>query len=388
MELLITSYGIAAQDYNPAGLFYRMPPVSMAKRFTPDFGFQPDYSALLLCDRIVIDTETLDRLLRGAYHAAYKSTAELLTALHSEGFLRVEDFSAKLKQKDDLLSEMLQADLHGGSVRWQKLLYAWAEGWEGFVQGDDGEGTRELEFWESETLFPHISFLMDERLDGTYSDQSFYQHAILSLLRSGRKGLLSAMLRTDGSFRRNITRSLLQYVNANLILSREYQIGIYDWSHFAPFYETKFLSVGHEAPPGHNEVAKIKQLFEVSFPEFDQWTPSRFLHVLRDKRIESLRRLVAGAVERGTVFDRDFAVRTLREVLWIEARTSRIRSIASYITLPIGFVPLIGTPVQKTVEEVADRLIDWQLKKEFRWFFLIGDSGKESPQLQSPTSSS
>lgn len=41
----------------------------------------------------------------------------------------------------------------------------------------------------------------------------------------------------------------------------------------------------------------------------------------------------------------------LCEVFEIEISLGKFRNIVSYVTLPLGFIPIIGKPVQKTVEE-------------------------------------
>jgi hypothetical protein len=160
-------------------------------------------------------------------------------------------------------------------------------------------------------------------------------------------------------------------VNANLLLSNELGSGFYDWCDFRPFYHDKFLRVARSAAPGENETECIRELFEVSFPEFTFWTPSNIVRALKDKRIVELRNLVDSAVRGDVTFDREFATRVLGEVLGVERSIGKLRNFVSYVTLPLGFIPWVGTPVQKAVEEAVVQPIARKRRSEYRWFYLI-----------------
>jgi len=165
----------------------------------------------------------------------------------------------------------------------------------------------------------------------------------------------------------------LAYVNANLVLSRTLEVGFHDWYDFEPFYREKFLTIGQKGRPGENKIQKVKQLFEISFPEFIPSDIKKVLRVIKDKRIANLRNLVDKAVKEEIQFDREFANRVLQEVLGIEQRVGRVRNIVSYATLQLEFVPLVGTPIQKAVEEVVDRISESKIRSQYSWFYLISE---------------
>ena len=75
------------------------------------------------------------------------------------------------------------------------------------------------------------------------------------------------------------------------------------------------------------------------------------------------------------MFDREFAVRTLHEVLAFQRRLSQARRIISYATLPFHWVPIVGTLLPKVLEETTERVIEHQAGKPFRWFYLISEFG-------------
>jgi hypothetical protein len=385
MEVLLTSFGIAEQSSND-GLFYRMPPAAMTLPLKPGERLRPDYTALLLCDRLVIDAAAWDRLSSGAHHPLYEETADLMQRLHGEGLLRIEDFTAVLGTEAPLLEEMTTGDLRGGTGRWLQHLYEWADGWDEFVQSETGRNIsrllrmhlpEELGYRQLHQLpgadydcAPPVTIWLT---DGSTSMSDMPDLPLHVSQRDRSSESLRRLLRSDRQLAKNVIRRLLDYVNANLLLARHYNLGLHDWSHFNTFYRSKFLAVGQGTPPGVEGREKIKQLFEVSFPELNTWDPSRFMKILTDKRIAELRRLVDSAISANAEFDREFAARTLQEVLWLEKRTTRVRNIASWITLPLGFLPMVGTPVEKLVDEVAARIIDRKINKDYRWFFLISD---------------
>jgi hypothetical protein len=69
----------------PEKFFYRMPPVSM---HTFSSTFMPDYAALLLSDKVILDTATF-LALQANTRPAYALVADTMSALTSEGFSNV-----------------------------------------------------------------------------------------------------------------------------------------------------------------------------------------------------------------------------------------------------------------------------------------------------------
>jgi len=103
------------------------------------------------------------------------------------------------------------------------------------------------------------------------------------------EALRSATKRRSAKHRAALKERLsvyLSYVNANLVLSETFQAGFYDWFDFRPFYREKFTRVCREQMPSETPVESVKQLFEISFPELNHWTPSKIVRALKDKRIK------------------------------------------------------------------------------------------------------
>jgi len=382
MELILTSFGashLPPRRVQNAGVFYRMPPVSMSDITR---GFIPEYAVLLLCERVILDAESWSRLSKGKYDPDYGEVANAFKELYDEGFIKVEDFDSIIDENSNLLERMLEKDLKRLD-EWVSPLKESVETWRDFI-GSLSEYWREmrgghLRIWtmpqgrdvDNSANYHHIAgCLHDAKNTGAHALNNFH------LLEEAMK---SATKRRRAEYRRVLRNTLteyLAYVNANLILSQTLQAGFHDWYDFAPFYREKFLTVGKEKTEEQKRIDKVKQLFEISFPEFVYWDAKGLIKALKDKRIVELRTLVEKAARGEVTFDRDFANRVLQEVIGIEQRVSRLRSIISYVTLPIGFVPWIGTPAQKATEEIISHLAEAKAKKEFRWFYLISKFGR------------
>src|SRR5258708_24250855 len=101
MRLMLTSFGIESEFHvepvvgleegmHTGSMFHRMPPVSFR---TINEAFLPDYALLLLCDEIVMDEPSFDRLLKSS-PLAYSGVADTFRALKAEGRIALVDFSS------------------------------------------------------------------------------------------------------------------------------------------------------------------------------------------------------------------------------------------------------------------------------------------------------
>jgi hypothetical protein len=147
-----------------------------------------------------------------------------------------------------------------------------------------------------------------------------------------------------------------------------------------PFYRQKFLAIGREDLPGAAAAEASHQLFDLAFPEFSIRSPHHLLALLKHKRVGELRMLINEASAGSVVFDEDFARSVFREVFGIERKLGRQRRLLGYLTLPIGYVPLVGNFAQMLLQEVAGTLLERRLTKPYRWFYMLSDlASKELP---------
>lgn len=404
MKMLLTSFGLShlqrlEHDNNP-DVFYRMPPVSMSQ-FSQHF--LPDYSVLLLADEIILDEKSYDRLVRES-HWSYGTMALMLKMLRDEGFIRLEDFGAIVKDNRRLLEQMLEKDL--------KELDSWVSPlkdslgiWENFIKDIRGSFREEVvgavfegHHVASKTNIPSFQRKFSAVFRGPRvasptnlsmrgDPTSHLLHVVKTPVQISamlvHEALLSSEKRRKSEHRQALREHLgqyLSYVNANLLLCEKFQMGFYDWSDFQPFYHEKLLRVAKEAAPAEREIESVKRLFEVSFPEFSFWDPHRVIRALKDKRIRDLRQLVDDSAKGKVDFDREFANRVLLEVFAIERSVAKFRSVVSYITQPLGIIPYAGAVVQKAAEEMVGAFVENRRKQNFRWFYLISELAAKSPK--------
>ena len=142
MELMLTSFAISHLERRArreTDLFYRMPPVSLG-RLGQDLA--PDYAALLVADRIVVDQKTYDFLMTERSEW-YDDVALVLKTLHDEGFVRLEDFDDVIAQNRDTLKAMLERDLMELDS-WVNPLKASIAEWHRCVAGCTGQFRRDI----------------------------------------------------------------------------------------------------------------------------------------------------------------------------------------------------------------------------------------------------
>jgi len=387
MKLLLTSFGLShlhnKQDGN-ANMFYRMPPVSMS---SVGQQFLPDYVTLLLANKIIIDCQTYDRLNNP--HHSYNAVAIMIKRLYDEGFVEIKDFDKVIIENKPLLEKMLEQDLKSLDL-WIEPLKESTLYWEDFVAKFYGELRNEyfnIEDSASDLRYSKLRHY-ETHHEPYYSGKSIVQQLFLN--HSLHHGIeiyspeisineilsSSSTKRRTSAYKQALKKYLIGYlsqVNTNILLSQTFETGFHDWYDHKPFYQEKFLRVAKESSPGEQEIENIKKLFEISFPEFSFWQPDNILKALKDKRIEELRQLVDSACKGKVEFDREFANRTLLEVSKVDSNIARFRNVVSYLTMPLGFIPTIGTPIQKVTEELIVKAKESKEKKGYQWFYMISD---------------
>lgn len=375
MELILTSFGFTEQmgATEKRSVFYRMPPITMSREF--GYGFVLDVSSLLMCERVIVDKQSFDRLQSDA-HPAYDNVAEMLKVLFEEGFVKLEDFEHIITTHSTLLDEMLKRDLRHLND-WLKVFKQSLQCWKTFT-----DQTRNA-IYEHRNLYSNIKGDLSEEEEKELIDALNFAHVIGSMGAFAYaeydllEDALASPIRNRNPKHHQILRETIErylsYVNANLVISNVLGSGFHDWDDLNPFYREKFLTVGKSQIPGDREAGEIRKLFEVSFPEFRNWDVKGVVKALKDSRIKDLRVLVQGAVDGEIEFDLEFARKTLLDVLNIEQRISRIRNVVSYAVTPTSFVPWVGTVLEKGIDEATGKIIEQRFKKNYKWFYLISE---------------
>jgi len=376
MKIMITSFGVEHSLFSGAEsgtMFSRMPPVSFRhinQRFTPD------YELLLLYDSMIMDETSFDRLVGGSV-AAYSHVSETFQALRAEGRIELRDFSSTLRAHAQLLNRMTEHDLKS-LEQWVEPLRASLTLWRHFSQLSMDLMQPSLGHWSNHTLdgdasevrmravlVHELAHMMMENSRGTVATSTLVEEALETSTKRKRKVHRDAL--------REVLQGYLTYVNANLILSQQLDLGFHDWLDFTPFYAAKFLSVGVADNPVQAGRAQLERLFTIPFPELAIRSPRALMEALNDKRVADLRRLVAEAAAGRVQFDEAFAKSVLTEVFHTSERAKRWRSIVGYATLPIHLIPWVGSVAQKVVEEGVAISLERKLREKHRWFYMLSE---------------
>ncbi len=380
MKVMLTSFGIdqgKSSSDNDGYLFYQMPPVSF--QYVKET-FLPDYELLLLCDSIVLDENSFERLIDDRT-GIYTDIADTFKALKSEGRIELVNFSSILDRNESLLNQMLDHDMKFID-QWVEPLRESLDIWNNFMatsipliyekrkqsfrEGDKKDLKEILRLQKDSSTLTHVM----QRVMHSAMNTSGYIHFL------AQEALESLQKRRQKEYRgplREVIQSYLTYINANLVISNEMQVPFHDWQDFVPFYSVKFMSVGKSKDEVQERKRQVQKLFGVSFPDLAPYDTSDLLKILNDKRIEDLRALVNDAVEGNVEFDDTFAKAVLSEVFRSERKANRFRNILGYATLPIGFIPVIGTPAQKVVEEAIAIPVEKEIRKEHKWFYMLSE---------------
>ena len=347
----------------------------------------PDYELLLLCDSVIMDEASFDRLVKGS-SAAYSHVSQTFQALKSEGRIELRDFSSILRPHAELLGRMVENDL--------KLLDQWVEPlresltlWRHFSQMSTDLMRSDQEEWFSHaplraephphaysrikpSLLHEVAHMMNNDHLNVEQMSMLVKDALESSTKRKRKEYRDAL--------RNVLQAYLTYVDVNLILSHQLDVGFHDWLDFTPFYSAKFLSVGRDEDPVREGKTQLEKLFTVPFPELAIRNTRALMKALNDKRLEDLRRLVAEAINGRVQFDIEFAKSVLAEVFQSSEHAKKLRTIVGYATLPIGLIPWVGTVAQKAIEEGVGISIESKHQQKHRWFYMLSDIAQSTEE--------
>ena len=382
MKAMLTSFGIEhlpQKNADTRSVFYRMPPVSFGSTRQP---FTPDFELLLLCDQVVMDELSFHRLVEHPA-PAYAEVSLLFGELRREGRVSLVDYHQILRENAVLLDKMIEHDLKSIG-QWISPLRDSLAVWRRFVRDAmnvafaSSPGKPVCQFLHQDV--PHDEILLAPETH--WSAHSMHDSATAALFHArSYEEVLEGLNDWQTGGRRHallkVLESYLRYVNANLVLSNQIDVAFHDWQDFIPFYSLKFLGVGQDGLEPEKRRAELVQLFAVPFPDLTIRSPRALLKALDDRRIEDLRGLVDDAVAGKEEFDNEFAKRILTEVLGAEKQARKWRSVVGYATAPVGFIPWVGTPVQKLLEELVGSTFEKKVKEKHRWYYMLSSIAEQ-----------
>lgn len=361
MKTILTSFGIAKEsDPDPEydSPFRKMPPMRAINNI-----LMPDFAALLLSDKVILDEQTFDALQEPQI-SSFAQTAETIKLLYSEGFIELANYAPILKANETLLKKMLENDFEV-LEQWTLPLRESLTTWKAFLKNIKirDENEYDILFGENPSALIHDTAL--PTLQGNI--------AIIDVFEATKKHKKAE----SHQLLKRVLSDYLSYVNANILLANNFEAGLHDWADFSPFYRKKFLYSGKEGVEIETHSSEIQKLFTISFPEFNIRNPRTLIKALQDKRISELRQLVQDAVDGKVSFDESFARHVFKDGLGVEREISKYRNIISYLTTPLDFIPWVGAIAPKIVEEISEHIVEQNMKKKYRWFYMLSDISSE-----------
>lgn len=361
MRLLFSSFGLGTTLFND--YFYRMPAISMAQIGSR---FVPDYPILLMFDEFVIDSKTMERITNSSYRSWYNDFDEIIKVMNSSGRLIVKDFEEIIEPNLKNIEKSVKSDLKNIN-EWTPVFKESIERWRSFAK----MGKKILSKKEGEKMTSEEYMLMSVFEHGYYGHSATLEREFGNLLSQWKK----KMTPEDRNYTRYVVKEYLTYISANLSLAENTNSFIHDWNDIEPIYNKKFNIVTNNDSPVES-YNKARQLFSIVFPEFQLNDAKKFIKILEDKRIESLRELIKKAATEKVTFDEEYANSTLRDVLKIEQKVKYKRKVVGWATFPLGFIPWLGTPIQKATEEIISKSIEKKEQSNKEWYYLISQISK------------
>jgi hypothetical protein len=358
-KVLLPTFGghVFGLEPDPAVVTLHIPPVIRGP-----FGLDLDHGALLLFDRVVVDTHAVEYVFT-ANVREHRQLKESLHVLLEEGIAERHDYAAITRRTAAEYQEMLRLELRS-PLDWRDEAAAAAQIWRQHSRSLLGEN--EIGGHGREAVpFGVWQYLANT---GQAADAREIQR-IERLLAAKRKRFKPA----EEIVIAEVSKTYLSAVNHSLLLARETEAAVYDWSNMRGFYRTKFLRIASRQQHELAQQSKIRELFDVAVPDLQPRDAMAFVSLHRDKRVSALWTLIADAVSANQPLDREFYIRTLEALREAEVRTKMIRKRLAWLTTPLMLMPWGLDWMRDVIGEVTERVVERRHLKPFQWLILLND---------------
>lgn len=326
--------------------FYNQPPF-----FRTHTDLIVDITPLILYDRIIINKSWVDLFGKELWGLLFHYSSLIyndIKELIKSGIIELRDYASDTRNNLSLLKKITDNDLADLSL-WIDALKQSALRWQEYAQ--------------NRRLIPKSEPTIN--LNHLYG-QFFHYTTHGGLVEELDFELSVNNLSTDAL--RELILNYLLNVNNNLLLSREYTAGFFDWFDYEPFYTRKLMrSIGLFSDT--STILQAGTLLSYYLP-LEQITSVRRLLQVRDKA-KGLREYLEAKQQGDTGADEKTLVKILLEIERAQGKIASYQKIASYFTLPISLIPSVGPFIGKVVEDVADWQIKRKFLKDYKWHFSL-----------------
>ncbi len=336
--------------------FESLPPLGS---FDNSRGFIPDFPALLMFDEFVIDFEAYDLIRSPGERAWLRHWTELVDALKSEGVLTVTDVKAAASADPYKRSWMLRRDMKQPEKWWQAMGY--------FDNLSALAGNFLGEYPETAKKF---AWKFDPRQRFGVKGSDGHVHDLSAILVEDAGSRTDAHHQLYGRAIANL-RDQLREVNACLTACASLGVSPMMWAPYRRYLHEKLESDARQAMLPADAGALF---FKIAFPAYSPTSVREFAKLRFDKRIYDLRTEIKRATRNGSALEPRYAQRILSEVLKIEQKAARVRTIIGWISNVVGTLPIPGVGLgAAALGEGVGAVATNYIKKPWRWFYLISD---------------
>ncbi len=312
-----------------------------------------DYYPFLLYDEVVMDVSSYNYILNAPLSSSHfpcwfsPNTVQILEELRANNIIILEDYSSQLRQPEvsKLLSQLLQEDMMDTGI-----LLACIDSmslWQNYLLESSGiNGFRSA----------HIRTNIIPRLEkAQQAIKGGYTHAIPDI----------------GTY----LYECLGDINSTLFLAQMYDIPIYDWESYNPFYAYKLFKLSNSGKVFSLDYSsqKFQQLIEVFVPNFRLNSASEILDIRSNKKFAAVRNLLS---KKDLDSDIDELLHEATDgILKMKEAQESFSKVMKWITLPLDFLPFpaAGTLVQ----EIAEKIYANRMGKKYEWQLFFLDARKK-----------
>lgn len=302
-----------------------------------------DITPFILYDNVVMDSTSYAWLVNEGGKLpltqawATEESISILEGLREKGILILKDYSEILEkpQQATILRAMMYLDINDPwmTQAWLASIQTWIE----FLES--GIGTSEENDQYLENIISQLQIILDRASRGVAGSpgDSWYWMYLADCLSD---------------------------VNCALLVSRVLDMPFLDWNDYRPFYQYKFFRALRQLDK-QKDLESLRKLFDVFVPRLNVRHVEEILALREDRRFKAVRELAR--TTRPEDINDDLVRQAISDVLRMKDKAQGFSKVVSLVTIPIGFIPIWGDPLQILVQEVAEQIYRKYLEKEYIW---------------------
>jgi hypothetical protein len=350
-KVLMPSFGAHVLGLEPDE---SVPSMHIPPLIPTKLGWDLDLTSLLLFDKVIIDSLSVE-FSKAPLH---RRVRESIAWLADEGIAEIVDYGRICAKQKKELADMDASEAKDPS-RWHEAAREAVIVWKNYGERLQASGV------ENRYSLGIVRFLQAQGGPSTSAEAQRLENLALSRSRSKERKMLLNV----------IAETYLKVVNLNLVLGRETNSTVLDWSNIDGFYRAKLLNAGRSPELRDAHYDRIRELFDSWMPDF----PSDIKHfskLIRDPRIVHLRALIDEAVRNGQHLDQQFWRRSFDAFYEKEKKVKAWRKRVALLSLPLLAVPHGGHFLREALADTAETIAKRSLHAGHKWLVMLMENNR------------